>query len=67
MASPSVRRATYRLVMDFTHLCSQSSMYLQQIGTSVKMAVDLRLPANYINALYSNESMESNQKLNLFV
>ena len=22
MASPSVRRATYKLVMDFTHLCS---------------------------------------------
>ena len=36
MASPSIRRATYRLVMDFTHLCSQSSMYLQQLGTRAK-------------------------------
>ena len=36
MASPSVRRATYRLVMDFTHLCLKSSMYMQQLGTSAK-------------------------------
>ena len=43
MASPSVRRATCRLMLDFTHFCSFSSMYLEQLGTRAKMAVALPL------------------------
>ena len=43
----SVRRTTYKLVMDFIHLCSLSSMYLQQVGTMAKMAVALPLPFKY--------------------